>query len=138
MVSLPVRLRNVLPPAVRLLVTVAAKVNVPLPSVGVVADAGWASSAVATTIARSATAQVRARSPKREVLLIIDVSSPHVLFWRTTGHYASTLSCQSAATTGALGKATALDSAGTNRGKPRFRSKAALRCPKARARVNQK
>src|SRR5207247_8200778 len=76
MVSLPVRLRNVLPPAVRLLVTVAAKVNVPLPSIGVVADAGWASSAVATTIARSATAQVRARGPKREVLLIIDVSSP--------------------------------------------------------------
>src|SRR2546426_3985196 len=76
MVSLPVRLRNVLPPAVRLLVGVAAKVNVPLPSVGVVADAGWASSAVATTIARSATAQVRARSPKCEVLLIIDVSPP--------------------------------------------------------------
>src|SRR5438876_517799 len=79
MVSLPVRLRNVLPPAVRLLVTVAAKVNVPLPSVGVVADAGWASSAAATTIARSAAVQVRTRSPKREFLPTIDVSSPQML-----------------------------------------------------------
>src|SRR5438445_3807021 len=80
MVSVPVRLRNVLPPAVRGGdVGAAAKVNVPLPSVGVVADAGWASSAAATTIARSAAVQVRTRSPKREFLPTIDVSSPQML-----------------------------------------------------------
>src|SRR2546425_2704423 len=125
MVSLPVRPRNVLPPAVRLLVTVAAKVNVPLPSVGVVADAGWASSAVATTIARSATARVRARSPKREVLLIIDVSSPPRACLANHG----TLRLNTLVSIGCeygklLGKSTTLDSAGTNRGRPsRFRSK---------------
>src|SRR2546428_7266697 len=80
MVSVPVRLRNVLPPAVRGGdAGAAAKVNVPLPSVGVVADAGWASSAAATTIARSAAVQVRTRSPKREFLPTIDVSSPQML-----------------------------------------------------------
>src|SRR5437660_3516397 len=78
--SVPVRLRNVLPPAVRGGdAGAAAKVNVPLPSVGVVADAGWASSRAATTIARSAAVQVRTRSPKREFLRSIDVSSPHML-----------------------------------------------------------
>src|SRR5437660_4561286 len=78
--SVPVRLRNVLPPAVRGGdAGAAAKVNVPLPSVGVVADAGWASSAAATTIARSAAVKVRTRSAKREFLPTIDVSSPQML-----------------------------------------------------------
>src|SRR5438552_129560 len=73
MVSVAVRLKNVFPSAVRggPLGMGVVKVKVPLPSEGVVANAGWATSSAATSGATQATHRARERCPRRKALFIL-------------------------------------------------------------------